>query len=145
MVKSMDYQSQFKHWDDIKIGDVETFTKTITQTDVTLWVGLTGDMNPVHIDTVYGKTTMFKDVIVPGLLVAGLISTVMTKATFGNVYSGQTLKFLKPVYMGDTITAVATVVDKLEEKHRAVIKTECFNQNGVLVIVGEGQEYIMPE
>jgi 3-hydroxybutyryl-CoA dehydratase len=67
----------------------------------------------------------------------------MTNSTFGNVYSGQTLKILKPVYMGDTITAVATVVDKLEEKHRVVIKTECFNQRDELVIVGEGQEYIM--
>ena len=76
-------------------------------------------------------------------MVAGLISTVMTNSIFGNVYSGQTLKFLKPVYMGDTITAVATVVDKLEEKHRVVIKTECFNQRDELVIVGEGQEYIM--
>ncbi len=139
----MDYNAQVKHWDDIQIGDVSTFSKTMTETDMILWVGLTGDMNPVHIDKEYGKTTRFKDVIVPGLLVAGLISTVMTKATFGNVYSGQTLKFLKPVYVGDTITAVATVVDKLEEKHRAVIKTECFNQIGELVIVGEGQEYIM--
>ena len=129
----MDYNAQVKHWDDIQIGDVSTFSKTMTETDMILWVGLTGDMNPVHIDKEYGKTTRFKDVI----------STVMTKATFGNVYYGQTLKFLKPVYVGDTITAVATVVDKLEEKHRAVIKTECFNQRGELVIVGEGQEYIM--
>ena len=139
----MNYDTQIKHWDEIHVDDVATFSKTITQTDVTLWVGLTGDMNPVHIDTEYAKTTRFKDVIVPGLMVAGLISTVMTKSTFGNVYSGQTLKFLKPVYLGDTITAVATVIEKMEEKHRVKIKTECFNQNGDLVITGEGQEYIM--
>ena len=139
----MDYASKIKRWDDISVGAVETFTKTMTQTDVTLWVGLTGDMNPVHIDREYAATTRFKDVIVPGLMVAGLISTVMTQSTFGNVYSGQTLKFLKPVYVGDTITAVATVVDKLEEKHRVVVKTECYNQRDELVIVGEGQEYIL--
>ena len=139
----MNYESKIKHWDDIHIGDVETFTKTMTQTDVTLWVGLTGDMNPVHIDREYAAATRFKDVLVPGLMVAGLISTVMTQSTFGNVYSGQSLKFLKPVYIGDTITAVATVTDKLEEKRRAVIKTECFNQRGELVITGEGQEYIL--
>lgn len=139
----MDYSKQIKHWNDIYVGDVETFTKTMTQTDMVLWVGLTGDMNPVHIDAEYGKTTRFKDVIVPGLMVAGLISTVMTKATFGNVYSGQTLKFLKPVYVGDTITAVATVIEKMDEKHRVKIKTECFNQRDELVIIGEGQEYIM--
>ena len=139
----MDYSKKIKHWDDIHVGDVETFTKTMTSTDVVLWVGLTGDMNPVHIDHEYAATTRFKDVIVPGLMVAGLISTVMTQSTFGNVYSGQSVKFLKPVYVGDTITAVATVIDKLEEKHRAVIKTECYNQRDELVIVGEGQEYIM--
>ena len=76
-------------------------------------------------------------------MVAGLISTVMTKATFGNVYSGQTLKFLKPVYVGDTITAVGEVIEKIEEKHRVVIRTECFNQKAELVIIGEGQEYII--
>lgn len=114
----MDYASKIKHWDDIHVGDQETFTKTMTQTDMILWVGLTGDMNPVHIDKEYAATTRFKDVIIPGLLVAGLISTVMTQSTFGNVYSSQSLKFLKPVYVGDTITAVATVIEKMEEKDR---------------------------
>nr|WP_326183707.1 MaoC family dehydratase [uncultured Oscillibacter sp.] len=139
----MDYTSKIKHWDDIKVGNVATFTKTLTQTDVVLWVGLTGDMNPVHIDSGYAQQTRFKDIIVPGLMVAGLISTVMTQSTFGNVYSGQTLKFLKPVYVGDTITAVATVIEKMEEKHRVKIRTECYNQRDELVITGEGQEYIM--
>ena len=139
----MDYTSKIKHWDDIHVGDQETFTKTMTQTDMILWVGLTGDMNPVHIGKEYAQTTRFKDVIIPGLMVAGLISTVMTQSTFGNVYSGQTLKFIKPVYVGDTITAVATVIEKMEEKHRVKIKTECYNQRDELVITGEGQEYIM--
>lgn len=139
----MNYSAEIKHWDDIHVGDEVRFTKTMTQTDVVLWVGLTGDMNPIHIDTEYSKTTRFENVVVPGLMVAGLISTVMTKATFGNVYSGQTLKFIRPVYIDDTVTAVATVVEKMEEKHRVKIRTECFNQNGELVIAGEGQEYIM--
>lgn len=139
----MNYSLEIKHWEDIHIGDEVRFTKTMTQTDVVLWVGLTGDMNPIHIDTEYGRTTRFGDIVVPGLMVAGLISTVMTKATFGNVYFGQSLKFIKPVYIGDTITATATVVEKAEEKRRVKIKTECFNQNQELVITGEGQEYIM--
>ena len=139
----MDYESRIKHWDDIRVGDQETFAKTVTQTDVTLWVGLTGDMNPVHINEQYASGTRFKGPIVPGLLVAGFISTIMTQLTFGSVYTGQSLKFLKPVYIGDTITAVGTVTDKLEEKHRVVVKTECFNQRGELVITGEGQEYIL--
>ena len=73
----------------------KTMTKTMTESDVLLWVGICGDMNPVHIDRVYGKTTRFKDVVVPGLCVAGLISTAVTKVTFGNVYAMQTLKFVK--------------------------------------------------
>lgn len=139
----MDYESRIKHWEDIHVGDVETFAKTITQTDVTLWVGLAGDLNPVHINEQYAATTRFNGVIVPGLLVAGFISTVMTQLTFGSVYSGQSLKFLKPVHVGDTITAVGTVVEKREDKHRVVVRTECFNQRGELVITGEGQEYIL--
>lgn len=139
----MDYIERVKRWTDIRAGDVETFTKTLTQTDMILWVGLTGDMNPVHIDEMYAATTRFKKVIIPGLLVAGLISTVMTQSAFGNVYASQSLKFLKPVYVGDTITAVATVIEKMEEKRRVKIKTECFNQNDELVITGEGQEYIL--
>lgn len=139
----MDYDARIKHWDDIHEGDTERFAKTLTQTDVTLWVGLTGDLNPVHIDKTYAETTRFHDVIVPGLMVAGFISTVMTQATFGNVYSGQSLKFLKPVYVGDTITAVGTVIEKIPEKRRVRIKTECFNQRDELVVTGEGVEYIL--
>ncbi len=137
------YEEKIKSWNDIQIGAVETFTKTLTEGDMVTWVGMTGDLNPIHIDREYAKDTRFGNVIVPGLLVAGLLSTVMTQSTFGNVYSSQTLKFLKPVYVGDTITAVGTVIDKLEEKHRVVIRTECFNQRDELVITGEGQEYIL--
>jgi 3-hydroxybutyryl-CoA dehydratase len=139
----MNYFEKIKHWGDISIGDAESFTKTMTESDMVMWVGLTGDMNPVHIDREYASTTRFKDVIIPGLLVAGLISTVMTQSTFGNVYSSQSLKFLKPVYVGDTITAVGTIVEKIEEKRLVKVKTECFNQKNELVVIGEGQEYIM--
>lgn len=139
----MDAAMDIKHWDDINIGDKHTFSKKITMEDISAWVSMMGDDNPVHTDEEYAKTTRFGNVIAPGIMIAGFISTVMTKATFGNVYSGQTLKFLKPVYVGDTITAVGEVIEKLEEKHRVVIRTECFNQNGELVITGEGQEYII--
>ena len=139
----MDAAMDIKHWDDINIGDKHTLSKKITMEDISAWVSMMGDDNPVHTDEEYAKTTRFGNVIAPGIMIAGFISTVMTKATFGNVYSGQTLKFLKPVYVGDTITAVGEIIEKLEEKHRVVIRTECFNQNGELVITGEGQEYII--
>lgn len=139
----MSDSNKIKSWDDIDIGETYAFTKTITKEDIITWVEMMGDDNPVHVDEDYARTTRFGKVIAPGLMVAGLISTIMTKATFGNVYSGQTLKFIKPVFVGDVITTRAEVIDKLEEKHRVVIRTECFNQNGELVIKGEGQEYII--
>lgn len=139
----MNYDDRIKIWENLKPGNVETMTKTMTESDIMLWVGITGDMNPVHIDKVYGKTTRFKDVVVPGLCVAGLISTAVTKVTFGNVYAMQNLKFVKPVYIGDTITATALIKEKLEDKHMVQIETTCVNQNGEVVIVGEAREYIL--
>lgn len=139
----MNYDDKIKNWDSLRPGDTETMTKTMTESDVMLWVGITGDMNPVHIDKEYGKTTRFKDIVVPGLLVAGLISTAVTKVTFGNVYAMQNLKFVKPVYIGDTITATAVIKEKLEEKHMVRIETICVNQKDEVVIVGEGKEYIL--
>ncbi len=139
----MNYEDKIKTWDSLQPGNTETMTKTMTESDVMLWVGITGDMNPVHIDKEYGKTTRFKDVVVPGLLVAGLISTAVTKVTFGNVYAMQNLKFVKPVYIGDTITATAVIREKLEEKHMVQIETTCVNQKDEIVIVGEGREYIL--
>lgn len=141
----MNYGTKIKHWDDINIGDVATFTKTMTETDVIMWVGLTGDMNPVHIDKEYAKTTRFKDVLVPGVLVMGLISNTMTQATFGNVYANQSIKFTKPCYIGDTITATATVIEKQEAKNMVKVETKCVNQNGDLIMIGEGMEYILKE
>lgn len=139
----MSYEDQIKKWDDLQIGDSASFTKTMTETDVIMWVGLTGDMNPIHIDKEYSKDTRFGDVLVPGLMVAGLISTVVTQATFGNVYANQSIKFVKPVYIGDTITATATIVEKIEKKHMVKLETRCVNQKDELVMIGEGMEYIL--
>lgn len=139
----MNYQDKIKTWETLKPGDVETMTKTMTESDIMLWVGITGDMNPVHIDRVYSKNTRFQDVVVPGLCVAGLISTAVTKVTFGNVYAMQNLKFVKPVYIGDTITATAVIKEKLEGKHMVQIETTCVNQKNEVVIVGEAREYIL--
>jgi 3-hydroxybutyryl-CoA dehydratase len=141
----MQYSDKIKHWDDMKVGDSASFTKTITETDVVLWVGLTGDMNPIHIDKEYSRTTRFGNIIAPGVLILGLISTTVTMATFGNVYANQSIKFLKPVYIGDTITATATIIEKLEDKHMVKLETKCINQKDELVMIGEGMEYILKD
>ena len=139
----MSYENRIKKWEDINVGDSASFTKTITETDVVLWVGLTGDLNPIHIDHEYTKTTRFGKVLVPGVLVLGLISNVMTQIAFGHVYANQSIKFLKPVYIGDTITATGTIVEKIESKNMIKVETKCVNQDGALVMIGEGMEYIL--
>lgn len=140
----MDYKEKIKKWNDINIGDTTTFTKTMTETDVTIWVGLTGDLNPVHIDKKYSMSTRFGKCLVPGVLVQGLISTTMTQLTFGNVYANQNIKFIKPVFIGDTVTAIARIIEKIEEKHMVRVETKCINQNDELLMIGEGMEYILP-
>ncbi|MGB4507642.1 MAG: MaoC family dehydratase [Syntrophomonadaceae bacterium] len=139
----MSYENRIKKWEEINVGDSASFTKTITETDVVLWVGLTGDLNPIHIDHEYTKTTRFGKVLVPGVLVLGLISNVMTQIAFGHVYANQSIKFLKPVYIGDTITATGTIVEKIESKNMIRVETKCVNQDGALVMIGEGMEYIL--
>jgi len=139
----MSYEGKIRKWEEMQVGDTVSFTKTMTETDVIQWVGLTGDFNPIHIDREYAKTTRFGNVLVPGVLVLGLISKCMTDLTFGHVYASQNIKFTKPVYIGDTITATGTIVEKIEEKNLVKVETKCVNQDGALVMIGEGMEYIL--
>jgi 3-hydroxybutyryl-CoA dehydratase len=141
--RAMSYEQRILKWDQLEVGNSASFTKTMTETDVIMWVGLTGDLNPIHIDKEYSKTTRFGDVLVPGVLVLGLISNVITQVTFGNVYANQSIKFLKPVYIGDTITATATIIEKIEAKSMVKLETKCVNQKNELVMIGEGMEYIL--
>lgn len=139
----MDYTEKIKTWDKLKVGDKESFTKTMTETDVIVWVGLTADMNPMHIDKEYSKTTRFGDVLVPGVLVLGLISNVVTRLTLGNVAASMDMKFQKPVYIGDTITAQAEIMEKIDSKHMVRLAAACINQKGDYIMAGEVMEYIL--
>ena len=124
---------------ELKIGDRAEFTKTISESDVYLYAGVTGDLNPAHINEEYAKQTFFKTRIAHGLLSAGLISTVLGNELPGpgSVYIRQELNFLAPVHMGDTITARAEVAEILSEENRVKLKTSCINQSGVTVLDGE--------
>ena len=128
-----------KTFDELKVGDTARFSKTVTDTDIYLFAGVTGDLNPAHIDEEYAKGTFFKKRIAHGMLSAGFISTVigMRLPGPGTVYMQQSLSFKAPVYIGDTITAIAEVTEKLEEKKRVRLKTTCLNQDGVEVLAGE--------
>lgn len=122
-----------------EVGQSAQVTKTITETDVYLFAGVTGDMNPAHVNEVYAQGTRFQHRIAHGMLSAGLISAAlgMYLPGPGSIYMGQTLKFRAPVYIGDTITAVVTITSLDTEKNRAVLETKVVNQEGKTVVTGE--------
>mgnify|MGYP000870012101 FL=1 len=124
---------------DLKIGQKSSFTKSITETDVYLFAGISGDINPAHINEEYAKGTFFKKRIAHGILSGALISAVIGVQLPGpgTIYASQSLNFLAPVYFGDTITSTVEVKEVLKEKNRAVLTTVCTNQNGIVVTKGE--------
>lgn len=130
-------------YSDLKIGDTASMTKTVSEFDVYGFAGITGDFNPVHIDKVFAESTMFKGRIAHGMIAAGFISAVLGTTLPGKntIYMKQDLSFLAPVRIGDTVTATVTVIEKIEAKNRAVLKTQVTNQDGVLVV--DGQATIM--
>ena len=125
-------------YEDIKIGDEASLTRTITETHIVLYAGLTGDMNPVHMDAEHAGQSMFKERIAHGMLVAGLISAVLGNQLPGPncIYLGQDLKFTAPVKIGDTVTVTATVTDKRDDKRIIKLRTIVSNQSGDTVIDG---------
>jgi 3-hydroxybutyryl-CoA dehydratase len=124
---------------DLKINDHAEFSKTVSETDIYLYAGVSGDFNPAHTNEEYAKNTFFKTRIAHGMLSAGFISTViaMKLPGPGTIYLDQTLKFLAPVRIGDTITARVKVAEILAEKNKVRLETTCTNQNGIKVIEGE--------
>lgn len=126
---------------ELTIGQKASFAKTITETDIYLFAGITGDINPAHVNEAYASKTFFKGRIAHGMLSAGLISAVlgMQLPGPGTIYMGQELKFLAPVRPGDTVTAAAEVVELNLDRNTAVLRTTCVNQDGVLVVDGQAR------
>ncbi len=133
-----------KTMQEIHVGDVASFTKTISESDVYLFAGISGDMNPAHLNQEYAKGTMFKKRIAHGVLSLGLVSAVLGNQVPGPgaIYLKQEVKFLAPVYFGDTITAQIEVVEKMEERNRIRVRTWCTNQDATVVLDGEAM--VMP-
>ncbi|MTK12185.1 MAG: MaoC family dehydratase [Clostridiaceae bacterium] len=130
--------------DQIKVGDKVSIEKTISETDVYLFAGITGDLNPAHVNQVASEKTMFKSRIAHGVLVSGFISAClgMHLPGPGTIYMGQQLKFTAPVYIGDTIKAEVEVIEMNVEKNRVKLRTACTNQNGKVVV--DGEALVMP-
>ncbi|WP_333659848.1 MaoC family dehydratase [Meiothermus cerbereus] len=122
-----------------KVGDTASYTQTLSDAHVALFIGAVGDTNPLHVDAEYARKSRFGARIAQGVLVAGLISTAIGTRLPGPgaIYLGQSLRFLKPTYLGDTITATVTVRAIRPDKPILSLETVCTNQKGERVIEGE--------
>ena len=126
------------NYENIKVGDTASFSKTITEYDVYGFAGITGDFNPVHINNEKAKESIFGERIAHGMLSASLISTVLGTHLpgEGTVYLGQDIKFKLPVKFGDTLTAKVEVLEKNDDKRIIKLLTQVHNQDGKIVVDG---------
>jgi len=121
-----------------KVGQWAELSKTISEADIVLFAGVTGDFNPAHMDEQWASRSMFKGRIAHGMLSAGLISAVLGTRLPGpgTIYLSQELRFLAPVRIGDTITARVEIVEILEGRNRVRLDTKVRNQDGKIVVDG---------
>lgn len=137
-VRRWDDQVGSLFFEDLSVGMTASYGKTLTETDIILFSGISGDTNPVHLNQEYAERTRFKGRIAHGMLSAGFISAVLgTKLPGpGAIYVSQSLRFTAPVRHGQTVTARCTVIELVPEKRRAVLLTQCF-VGDTLVVDGE--------
>lgn len=124
--------------EDLGVGMMAIFSKTITEADIVLFAGVSGDCNAIHINEEYAATTVFKGRIAHGFLSASVISAAVANRLPGPgaIYMDQRLKFLAPVRPGDTVHATVKVREVIADQGRVVLETTC-NVKGVIVIKGE--------
>ena len=125
-------------YQELKVGQIGFVEKTITETDLYVYAGVTGDFSWLHVNEVRAQEGHFKTRVVHGMLLAGLISTVIGNQMpgAGTIYEKQSLHFLRPCFINDTIRAQTEVIE-LMPAGRVRLKTTCHNQKGELLIEGE--------
>jgi acyl dehydratase len=130
--------------EELAVGDTAELTRSVTAETIREFVDATGDDNPLHSDPAFAATTRFGDVIAPGILTGGLISAVIGTRLPGpgTIYLSQNFRFLRPVRIGDTVTARVEVTEVLRERNRVCLRTVCLNHAGEPVI--EGEAWVMP-
>ena len=128
-------------YDEIKVGDTATLTRTLRPEDIQLFAIMSGDVNPAHVDPEYAHSSMFHEVIAHGMWGGALISTVLGTEFPGpgTIYIGQTLRFSRPVKVGDTITVKVTCKQKFDHNKHMIFECLCTNQDGLKVIAGEAE------
>ena len=121
--------------EDLSVGQSAMFGKTVTEADIAAFAGVSGDTNPIHLHDGFARTTRFGQRIAHGMLSGAFISTVVgTKLPGpGAVYISQTMNFMAPVLIGDTITAVATISSIDEKRRRVTLKTQCLKGDTVVI------------
>lgn len=131
---------------DLKIGDKFSTTKQITDAVVRAFAELSGDFNPIHLDEEFAKKTQFGKRIAHGMISGALISAVLGYEFKERkvVYLSQTMKFIAPVFIDDTVTATATVTSIREDKRIVTLETVCANQDDKTVVKGEAVVMILP-
>ena len=129
---------QTLYFEDLSLGMAETYAKTVKSSDVVGFAEITGDRNPIHLSEHFAAKTPFKGRIAHGLYTAGLISAVIGTRLPGPgaIYISQTLRFLAPVKIGDTVDATVEVVDLNEQRQRATLSCQC-KVGTTLVLEGE--------
>ncbi|MFW9769554.1 MAG: MaoC family dehydratase [Candidatus Thorarchaeota archaeon] len=132
-------------YSDIKMGQSAEIVHTVTEQDIKTFGDLSGDYNPLHFDEEWAKKTMFEGRIAHGILTAAFISAAigMHLPGAGTIYMSQSMRFLGPVKIGDTITARVEVVGLNDEKQRVTLQTTCTNQVGKVVLDGEALVTLM--
>lgn len=130
--------------DQLAIGEFAEISRTVEEKDILGFVDSVGDRNPIHSDRAFAATTPFGEPIAPGIWTAGLISAVMGTRLPGpgGIYVSQDLRFLRPVKLGDTITARVEVAEILRGRNRVRLTTICRNQHGEEVLTGEA--WVLP-
>ena len=125
--------------DQLQVGDTAQFSKTVSETDVYLFAGISGDFNPAHINEQYASGTFFGTRIAHGLLSASFLSAVLANQLPGpgSIFMSLSVKFQAPVFIGETITAKAEVAQVDYEKNRVTMNLSCVNQDEKQVLEGE--------
>lgn len=129
-----------KPYESLQVGQQARFERHVEERDIQLFAAVSGDCNPVHLDADFAATTMFKERIAHGMFSGALISAAIACELPGpgTIYLGQSLKFSRPVKLGDSLTVELEVLEKLP-KFRVRLATRVFNQNGEQVVDGEAE------
>ena len=129
-------------FEDLRVGQTAVVARTLTEADIVLFAGISGDTNPVHINEEFAAGTMFSGRIAHGMLTASFISTVIGTRLPGpgSIYLSQSLRFKAPVRVGDTLWARATVTELMPEKRRASLATTVTVRDKIVL---EGEAVVM--